>query len=121
MALYHYTTETRYNSIISSGTLNASNNIKVDAAYGPGWYFTDLPPETCEKILMEYCWTRPTLHQRVKYYLQIEVRGGIASWQREHVYLVPQSPYVSFAVLDHGPTPECSKKPCYSCADNPVR
>ena len=121
MALYHYTTEKRHNAIISSGEFYPSDNIQTDSVYGVGWYFTDLPPDTCEKILMRYCWERSTLHQRVKYYLQLEVVGGEAKWKRADVYFVRKSPLVSFKIVKHGKTPECTLKPCYSCDINPEK
>ena len=121
MALYHYTTEKRYTDIIASGVLYSSGDIQTDAAYGEGWYFTDLPPHTCEKIRMQHCWNRTTFYQRSKYYLQIEVNGGRANWKREHVYVVPRSAYVSFTFVNGGQTPECLRKPCRSCSINPEK
>ena len=121
MALYHYTTERRLEDILGSGTFHPSTDTVHDAAYGEGWYFTDLPPDTCEKILMYYCWQKGTLHRRVRYYLQINVVGGIASRVRDHVYFVPKNPNVSFSVVNRGSTPECPLKPCHSCPQNPEK
>jgi len=121
LALYHYTTETRLAGILDTGTFKPSENLRTDSVYGAGWYFTDLPPWTCEKVLMHYCWERTTLHPRVKYYMQIDVIGAEPIWKREHVYFVPKSSFVSFKVIQAGPTPECPDKPCYSCERNPEK
>ena len=121
MALYHYTTETRHDQILQSGKFKPATDTQYDAAYGEGWYFTDLDPDTCEKILMHYCWQKGTLHQRVRYYFQLEVVGGTAHRRRDHVYFVPLSPFVSFRVVEHGPIPDCPLKPCYACKYNPEK
>ena len=121
MALYHYTTQTRHDAILRSKTLNHSSDIQQDSTYGIGWYFTDLDPESCEKIRMHYCWQRGTLHQRVKYYFQLAVVGAIPQWKRKHVYFVPLNANVSFRIVSHGEVPECPLKPCHTCRFNPER
>jgi len=121
MALYHYTTETRHDEIIASGKFKSSSDTQTDSTYGIGWYFTDLGPDVCDMILMDYCWQKDTLHQRVKYFFSLEVVGGSAHWRRDHVYFVPQSFNVSFKIVDHGMVPECPLKPCHSCAKNPKK
>jgi hypothetical protein len=119
MALYHYTTEKRHDKILQSQTLKPSLDTMHDASCGEGWYFTDLPPGTCEKILMLFCWNKGTLSQRVQYYISIEVVGGVPSRVRDHVYYVPLNPKVSFRSLSSGEVPECPLKPCYTCDKNP--
>lgn len=119
MALYHYTTESRHDKIMTSGRLLPSEDTQHDSTYGPGWYLTDLPPSTCEKVLMAYCWQKTTLHQRVGHYLELAVDGGQANRMRDHVYFVPKSPLVSFRLISEGTVAECSLKPCYSCPKNP--
>lgn len=119
MALYHYTTENRHNEILRTRTFYHSSDIQNDSTYGIGWYFTDLAPNTCEKVLMHYCWQRATLYQRVKYYFRLSVIGATVQWRRQHVYFVPANPTVSFNIEDHGQIPECPLKPCYSCKVNP--
>jgi len=121
MALYHYTTETRLAHILATGRLQTSSDRQADSTYGIGWYFTDLHPGTCEKVLMRYCWERDTLYQRVRCFLQVQVLGGVPRLMRAHVYFVPQAPFVSFTPVNHGPIPECPLKPCHSCASNPER
>jgi len=121
MALYHYTTETRHNQILESGVLQPSTNTQTDAAFGEGWYFTDLGPTTCEKVLMKYCWERLTLFQRVKYYFRLQPVGAVAEWRKPYVYFVPLRANVSFTILENGPIPDCSLKPCSTCLRNPER
>jgi len=121
MALYHYTTKSRHDEIISSGKFKSSSDTQTDSTYGIGWYFTDLGPDICDIVLMDYCWQKDTFHQRVKCFFQLEVVGGQAHYMRNHVYFVPQDIYVSFNIVRHGEVPECSLKPCYSCEKNPNR
>ncbi len=123
MPLYHYTTESRHHQILRARNLRPSMDTQHDAAYGEGWYFTDLPPSTCEKILMYYCWQKGTLHRRVDYYFELQVAGGSARQvpYREHVFFVPINPYVSFHINRHGAVPECPLKPCHSCSINPEK
>ena len=121
MALYHYTTKTRHDEIIKSGKFKSSSDTQTDSTYGIGWYLTDLGPNICDMVLMDYCWQKDTFHQRVKYYLQLEVVGGIANWKRDHVYFVPSNFGVSFNIIDHGEVPECSLKPCHACEKNPKK
>jgi len=119
MALYHYTTEMRLEDILASKTWHPSTDTVHDSTYGEGWYLTDLPPTTCEKVLMGYCWQKSTLHRRVQYYMKVAVNGAQPFWVREHVFLVPRRQGVSFTVLEHGDAPECPLKPCNTCRQNP--
>jgi hypothetical protein len=119
MALYHYTTETRHANIMKSGRLLPSEDTQYDSTYGAGWYLTDLSPSTCEKTLMQYCWQRTTLYQRVSHYLELGVEGGNVYKVREHVHFVPKSLLVTFKLVSQGEVPECTLKPCHSCPLNP--
>jgi hypothetical protein len=119
MALYHYTTEMRLQDILGSGKWHPSTDTVHDSTYGEGWYLTDLPPTTCEKVLMQYCWEKSTLHRRVEYYMMVAVVGALAQWVRDHVFLVPRRQGVSFTILHQGKAPECSLKPCNTCSLNP--
>lgn len=121
MALYHYTTKTRHDEIMKSRKFKSSSDTQTDSTYGIGWYFTDLDPNICDMVLMDYCWQKDTFHQRVKCFLKLEVVGVSAHYKREHVYFVPADIGVSFNIIDHGEVPECSLKPCYSCEKNPKK
>ena len=119
MSLYHYTTESRYKSILDDKKLEPSTDTTTDAVAGQGWYFTDLPPDTCEKILMNYCWERTTLHRRVDCYFELQVQGAQTFSVKEHVYFVPLKENVYFSIISQGRTHECPLKPCSSCHVNP--
>lgn len=121
MGLYHYTTETRHDSIIDDSAFLPSTDTVHDAISGKGWYLTDLPPATCEKLLMLACWGKTSLFQRIKYYLELNVTAGQATYSKAHVWFVPYSTYASFTVVSHGETPDCPLKPCSSCSVNPEK
>jgi hypothetical protein len=58
--VYHYTNAVNYNEIIGNietrdgkqyiKLLSSTSAISGDAHYGPGWYYTDLPPRTGSRI-----------------------------------------------------------------------
>lgn len=57
----------------------------MDTAFGPGWYFTDLSPETDDKKLQNALWLRdePT---KCKTYLAFEIDDGLLDLCRPNVY-----------------------------------
>jgi len=108
LGLYHYTTEKRLDTILATGEFRPSQDPVHDSIYGVGWYLTDLPPGTCDYLLMKACWGKTTLYQRIRYYMEIEaVSGGYPTWKRHHVYFVPLATGMRFRLLLHGEVPKC--------------
>jgi hypothetical protein len=89
MIVYHYTTKSSLDRITSSGQFAPSNPwTTMDSAYGNGWYFTDLSPNTCDVALAYYCWRRTDVLNRVRYYLKFNIDDSILEECRQHVYMV---------------------------------
>jgi len=115
MALYYYTTDSRLPEGITRKVFVPHLKTQFDPLYGEGWYLTDLPPETCERTLINYCWKKYSRNERIKNYLEVEVEGGNAVFKKEHVYFVPRKSITRFVVKNSGQRRNCSIKPCRPC------
>jgi hypothetical protein len=107
MPLFHYTTKDRLTSITNQGVFRPSEDTQTDSVYGEGWYLTDLPPTTCEYLLMGKCWQRTTLFQRIRHFMEVEVIGAIPLLRRDNVHFVAKTNSVSFRILRQGAKPVC--------------
>ncbi len=89
MIVYHYTTEDAYNQIMRDKEFLPSYfSTALDAIYGEGWYFTDLPPSTPDEELYYHLWGHPEPN-RVKRYLMFDIEPTILENKRPHVYRLP--------------------------------
>ncbi len=113
MILYHYTSTPSFNEITRTGQLNPSDPwTTMDAAYGHGWYFTDLAPDQCRAWTVAYCWRQLDIFARVDAYFKFEIPDGIATRCREHVYVVKQWDQ-QITYLGGAQTQKCTKS--FSC------
>jgi len=118
MIVYHYTTEEAFNEIGRTGQFRISNPwTTMDAAYGTGWYFTDLGPDTCDVALLYHCWrnTSNDILKRVEYYLEFDIDSKILKNTREHVYMVGSWDEKSIKYIGGYKNKGCSLKPCETC------
>ena len=91
MIVYHYTTKDSYDEITRTGAFQPSGPwTAMDAAYGVGWYFTDLGPDNSDITISYYCWQDTSLLERTEYYLKFDVDPKILRQPREHVHMVQQ-------------------------------
>jgi len=89
MRLYHYTPRKSYRNIRKTGTLlKSTRETSMDAASGPGWYFTDLPPTTDARTIMKNNWGRNVGKARVGCHLEFEVDPSLVTRTGKHSYLV---------------------------------
>ncbi len=116
MIVYHYTTKEASGEITSSGEIRPSNPwTTMDAAYGTGWYFTDLGPDTCEMAIAYRCWGNSNVLNRVQHYLKFDIDGSILEKCRERVYMVREWNKNLIKYLGSYKNKECPSKPCYNC------
>jgi hypothetical protein len=88
MICYHYTTKEGYEAINRTGQFMPSYfSVALDASYGPGWYFTDLTPDTPDGVLYQL-WGQPA-PERVKYYIEVDINPEWLENCRPHVYRLP--------------------------------
>jgi len=118
MIVYHYTNKASINSIIRSGRLRPSNPwTSADAAYGTGWYFTDLSPDTCDMDVAYYCWRNTySTRSRVKYYVAYNIPSSLLRTYRKHVYMLSRWDS-RIRRVRYGEKPDCGLKPCRNCPD----
>jgi hypothetical protein len=117
MIIYHYTTKECYDEIRRAGQFRPSSPwTTMDAAYGTGWYFTDLGPDTCDIAVAYHCWQNPDLLERVQYYLSFEIDASILKrCRREHVYMVNAWDNNLIKYLGGDKNKDCGLKPCHTC------
>lgn len=116
MIVYHYTTKSSFNDITTSGQIAPSNPwTTMDSAYGTGWYFTDLGPDTCDMALAYHCWNDANILDRVQYYLQFDVDTSILKKCRQHVYILSTWDAKLIKYIGGYQNKECSEKPCSTC------
>ena len=122
MILYHYTDTKGYNGINATNALMPSTDTMVDAAHGPGHYFTDLSPDTCDRLIAKYCRRDKFKTSNVQYYLKCDIPFGIARQcpGQAHVYLVTLGAVRNFNLLEKGLKPSCVLKPCNACRFDPI-
>jgi hypothetical protein len=87
MIVYHYTTNESLQLIVNSNDFHPSYlNPQMDTAFGEGWYFTDLPPETTpDNDLQQSLWMRKE-PDKCKRYLAFEIDDSLLEYCRPHVY-----------------------------------
>ena len=115
MILYHYTSQVAFDEIMRTNKIVPSNPwTAMDAAYGHGWYFTDLPPDKCDAWTVAYCWRSISVFSKVKCYLKFDIPDSILTYCREHVYMISTwDDRIKY--LEGKQTPKCSKAPCLIC------
>ncbi len=107
MILHHYTSMDAFNEITRTRTINASDPwTTMDAAYGRGWYFTDITPDKCRAWTVAYCWRRLDIFTRVEAYLKFDIPEEVLQHCREHVYMLAEWDS-RIKYLDGGPVPKC--------------
>jgi len=86
--VYHYTSEEAYNQIMRTKEFIPSFFSRaLDAVYGEGWYFTDLPPFSSDEELYQL-WGQP-VPERTKRYLVFDIDRSLLQNTRDHVYRLP--------------------------------
>jgi hypothetical protein len=118
MIVYHYTTEDGLNLINKTGVLQISNaETTMDAAYGDGWYFTDISPDKCNFSVASLCWQKASedVLKRTEYYLKYDIDSDILIKCREHVYVVYNADGEKMRFLEKSKNVDCPLKPCKNC------
>lgn len=114
--LYHYTSESSFNAIIKSSIINPTDPwTTTDAAYGHGWYMTDLDPKTCDIAIALNCWKDKSALEKVEYYLQFEVDDSQYELCRKNVYIIANWDTNKIKYIKGEKIPNCHKRPCESC------
>jgi hypothetical protein len=122
--LYHYTTEEAFNRIVETRRFKPSTPwTRMDAAYGTGWYFTDLGPDVCDMVVAYQCWRRTSDYalQRVKRYLKFAIESSILRNPRKHVYMVEKRDERRIKLVGAGEKNDCPLKPCKTCKVGKLR
>jgi HYD1 signature containing ADP-ribosyltransferase len=94
LVLYHYTTKTALQSILSSQELLPSTRATSpsDVRYGNGQYLTDIKPGTMISAEIARRLLRvPFARHRFTHYLEIEVSGLRVIQGRPGVYVIPNN------------------------------
>jgi len=116
MIVYHYTSKEFYDEIMRAMTLKPSSPwTTMDAAYGIGWYFTDLGPDICDMAIAYRCWQDTTALYRTEYYLKFDIDAKILKKCREHVYILEKWDKDLVKYLEGQKNKSCSLKPCETC------
>lgn len=114
--LFHYTSKESYDSIIKTKTLNSSDPwTTTDAAYGHGWYMTDLDPQKCDIAIAINCWKDIDALRKVEYFLQFEVEDILIKECRKNVFLISNWDNSNIKFIKGDKIPGCTKKPCSTC------
>lgn len=115
MILFHYTSQLSFEQIMSSNTLKPSDPwTTMDAAYGHGWYFTDLSPNQCDAWTVAYCWRSLSVFTKVECYLKYDIPDDLVIRCRDHVFMISEwNDRIRY--LEGRTTPTCSKAPCFTC------
>lgn len=115
MILYHYTSKSAFDQIISTGNLLPTDPwTTMDKAYGHGWYFTDLAPDKCDAWTVAHCWRTVSEFGKVQCYLKFNIPDGLLKHCRDHVYML--SAWDSdIKYLEGKETPKCGKGSCFLC------
>jgi len=115
MIVYHYTSKASFDEIMQSKEIRPSDPwTTMDAAYGQGWYFTDLLPNNCDAWTAAHCWKSLAVFSKLEYYLKFEIPDDILINCRNHVFMVDiWDDRIGY--LEGKETPKCSKAPCMVC------
>jgi hypothetical protein len=116
MILFHYTSKKSFDEILQTNKILASDPwTAMDAAYGHGWYFTDLPPDQCDAWTVAYCWRSISVFSKVECYMKFDIPDGSLKHCRDHVYMLSEwDDRIKY--IEGKETPKCSKGPCILCA-----
>lgn len=118
MIVYHYTSKESFDEIKRTGEFKPSNPwTTMDAAYGFGWYFTDLDPDTCDMELTYNCWRNTNVLNKVQYYFKFDIDASILQKCREHVYMVRKWDRNLVKYLGKYKNKDCPLKPCETCEE----
>jgi hypothetical protein len=116
MIVYHYTTKEAYTQILKSREILQSDPLTtMDAAYGKGWYFTELKPDQCKAWTVAYCWRSLDVFEKVDCYLEFDIPDHLLKKCRDHVYMLNVW-YPQIKHINGGETPKCSKGSCFVCS-----
>ncbi|MGV8017877.1 MAG: HYD1 signature containing ADP-ribosyltransferase family protein [Ignavibacteria bacterium] len=87
MKVYHFTSEDSLSKIISTNKFYPSYlNPQMDTAFGEGWYFTDLNPDTTpDEDLQQALWLRKE-PIKSKRYIAFEIHDSLLQYCRPHVW-----------------------------------
>lgn len=87
MVVFHYTSHESLEQIINSKDFHPSYlNPQMDTAFGEGWYFTDLHPDTTpDEDLHQSLWMRPE-PLKSKRYMAFEIDNSLLQYCRPNVY-----------------------------------
>lgn len=103
---FHYTDERAYNQIRRTRRFRQSTRFtSMDAAYGNGWYFTDLPPSTDDTTIMQTCWRGGVNPTRLGYYLEFEIDPALATRTGVHTFVVKKWDSGRIRLVGGGPRP----------------
>jgi hypothetical protein len=87
MEVYHYTSHESLLQIIASNDLHPSwLNPQMDTAFGEGWYFTNLEPNTtpCEDLEQSLWMKKEPIKSRR--YIKFEIHDSLLQFCRPNVY-----------------------------------
>lgn len=101
MKVYHYTSVDSLLRIINSGLFHPSYlNPQMDTAFGEGWYFTDLPPDTTpNEDLEQSIWMRRE-PVKSKKYIAFEIDDSLLHYCRPNVYRLRVDAIKNSQVID---------------------
>ena len=87
MKVYHYTSKENLDKIINSKLFYPSYlNPQMDTAFGEGWYFTDLDPDTTPNDDLEQQLWMKKESIKSKTYLAFEIDNSLLNYCRPNVY-----------------------------------
>jgi hypothetical protein len=114
--LFHYTTKKGMDSILATNTIQPSDPLTtMDAAYGTGYYMTDLDLQKCNILVALICWQSVEALEKVECYLKFEVEEGAFIKCRENVYLINNWDTNKIKYIEAKTVPSCPKYPCKTC------
>ena len=115
MILYHYTSKKSFDDILRTNSIIPSDPwTTMDASYGRGWYFTELPPDKCDAWTIAHCWRSVSVFSKVESYLKFDIPDDILKHCRDHVYMINGWDN-RIKYIEGKETPKCSKAPCALC------
>lgn len=101
MRVYHYTSEDSLLKIITSNLFHPSYlNPQMDTAFGEGWYFTDLSPDTTpNEDLEQSLWMRRE-PLKSKRYIAFDIDDSLLQFCRPNVYRLQIDAITNSRVID---------------------
>jgi hypothetical protein len=114
--LYHYTTKSNLDSILATNKIKASDPLTtMDAAYGVGYYMTDLGIDKCDIAIAFRCWKSIKALGKIECYIKFEVEDDVLTKCRDNVYLITNWDIAKVKFIEGKEIPSCSKYPCETC------